>query len=119
MKPGLGTAGRAGWIAVLRWIAVLLGASCADAPHDLMSGTSVASPEIQQACAFATTKCTHCHPIDRVVMSRGIGAPRWQLYIEQMRLKPSSGISLSDADVIFRCLRFVEEACIECKRGRS
>jgi len=113
MKPRLGTAGRAGWLAVL------LGASCADAPHDLMSGTSVASPEIQQACAFATTKCTHCHPIERVVMSRGIGAPQWQLYIEQMRLKPSSGISPSDAGVIFRCLRFIEEACTECKRGRS
>jgi hypothetical protein len=113
MKPQIASCGRAAWLAVL------LVASCAEAPRDLLSGTSVASLENQQDCALATRKCAHCHPIERVVMLRGIGAPRWQMYIEQMRRKPSSGISLSDADVIFRCLRFVEEACIECKRGRS
>jgi hypothetical protein len=114
MKPR--SAGRAGSAA---WVAVLFVAACADASHGLLSGTSAASVEIQQACAFATRKCTHCHPIERVVLTRGVGLPRWQMYIEQMRRKPSSGISLSDADVIFRCLRFVEEACIDCKRGRS
>jgi len=25
-------------------------------------------PEIQQACTFATMKCSHCHPIDRIVV---------------------------------------------------
>lgn len=108
-----GSAGRAAWVAVL------VVAACADTPHGLLSGTSAATVEIQQACAFATTKCSHCHPIERVVLTRGAGIPRWHMLIEQMRRKPSSGISLSDADVIFRCLRFVEEACIDCKRGRS
>jgi hypothetical protein len=101
------------------WLAVLLAASCAEAPRDLLSGTSVASPDVQRACALANTKCAHCHPIERVVMTRGVGVLQWQIYIDRMRRKPSSGISLSDADVIFRCLRFVEESCIECKRGRS
>lgn len=41
------------------------------------------------------------------------------MYVEQMRLKPSSGISPTDAEVIFRCLRFVEEDCVDCKQGRS
>jgi len=99
-------------------VAQLLGA-CAEGPRGLLTGTSPPTPEVQQACAVATTKCARCHPIDRVVVSRGIGIGRWQMYVEQMRLKPSSSISLEDADVILRCLRFVEEACIDCKQGRS
>ena len=95
-----------------------LGASCADAPRSLLPSTAAAPPEIQQACTFATTKCSRCHPIDRIVVARGIGARRWQFYIEQMRLKPSSGISPRDADVVFRCLQFIEESCIDCKQGR-
>ncbi|MBC7976052.1 MAG: hypothetical protein H7138_13855 [Myxococcales bacterium] len=76
-------------------------------------------PDIREACALATTKCARCHPIDRVVVSRGIGVGRWAMYVEQMRLKPSSSISPEDASVILRCLRFVEEACVDCKQGRS
>jgi len=98
---------------------VLCGASCADTPRGLLVGAPTAPPEIQQACTFATMKCSHCHPIERVVLSRGIGARRWQLTIEQMRLKPSSGISPNDADVVFRCLQFIEQSCIDCKQGRS
>jgi hypothetical protein len=94
-------------------------AACAEGPRGLLTGTSTPPPEVQQACAVATTKCARCHPIDRVVVSRGIGIGRWQMYVEQMRLKPSSSISLDDADVILRCLRFVEDACIDCKQGRS
>ena len=105
-------------IAVLAVVAALA-AACADAPRGLLSGSANAPPEIQQACSLATTRCAHCHPIERVVVSRGIGVGRWQMYVEQMRLKPSSGISPSDAEVIFRCLRFVEEACVDCKQGRS
>ncbi len=108
---------------IAMWVAVLLagwmGASCADTPRSLLSGASVVPPDIEQACTFATMKCTHCHPIERVVLSRGIGVGRWQMTINQMRLKPSSGISPSDADVVFRCLQYIEESCIECKQRRS
>lgn len=97
----------------------LLAASCADAQRSLLSGAPNPPPDVEQACALATAKCARCHPIDRVVVSRGIGVGRWQMYVEQMRLKPSSGISLRDADVIFRCLRFVEESCTECRQGHS
>jgi hypothetical protein len=100
-------------------IAVLAGAACADAPRTLLTGASNAPVEIQQACTLATTRCSHCHPIERVVVLRGIGVGRWEMYVEQMRLKPSSGISPNDAEVIFRCLRFVEESCVDCKQGRS
>jgi hypothetical protein len=100
-------------------VALVLTASCADAPRGILSGAPNPPPEVEQACALATAKCARCHPIDRVVVSRGIGMGRWQMYVEQMRLKPSSGISLRDEDVIFRCLRFVEEACTECKQGHS
>jgi hypothetical protein len=102
-------------------LAVVAGlvASCADAPRGLLSGAANPPPEIQQACSLANTRCAHCHPIERVMVSRGIGVNRWQMYVEQMRLKPSSGISIGDADIIFRCLQFVEEACVACKQGRS
>jgi hypothetical protein len=96
---------------------VLVG--CADGPRGLLAGAPQPPPEIEQACALATTKCAHCHPIDRVLVSRGIGERRWQMYVEQMRLKPSSGITLEEAGVIFRCLQFVEQTCIECKQGHS
>lgn len=109
------TTPRASRIALL---GLLLG-GCADTPRGLLTGTSTPPPEVAQACAFTTTKCARCHPIDRVVVSRGIGFGRWQMYVEQMRLKPSSSISPQDADVILRCLQFVEEACVDCKQGRS
>lgn len=100
-------------------LAALLAVSCADAPRGLLSGAPNPPAEVQQACSLATTKCSRCHPIDRVVVARGIGVGRWQMYVEQMRLKPSSGISVRDADVIFQCLRFVEDSCTDCKQGRS
>jgi hypothetical protein len=84
-----------------------------------MAGAPAAPAEIQQACTFASVKCSHCHPIERVVLARGMGARRWQLTIEQMRRKPSSGISPSDADVVFRCLQFLDQTCIDCKQGRT
>ena len=97
----------------------LLLASCAEQPHGLLSGAPQPPPDIEQACALATTKCARCHPIERVAVYRGIGEGRWGMYVEQMRLKPSSGISPSDANIIFRCLQFVEQACTDCKQGRS
>jgi len=100
-------------------VCLLVVAACVDTPRSLLSSSTPAPPDIQQACSVATTRCAHCHPIERVIVSRGMGVRKWQLYIEQMRLKPSSGISLNDADIIFRCLRFVEESCTDCKRGRS
>ena len=99
--------------------AVASAAACADAPRGLLSGSPNPPPEVEQACAVANTKCARCHSIDRVVVSRGIGMGKWQMYVEQMRLKPSSGISVRDTDVIFRCLRFVEEQCTDCKAGHS
>jgi hypothetical protein len=94
-------------------------AACADPSRSLLTGTPSPPPDVEQACALATTKCARCHPIDRVVVSRGIGANKWQMYIEQMRLKPSSGISVREADVIFRCLRFIEDSCTACKQGHT
>lgn len=116
-KPRTGGARRVAPIALV--IAASLGASCADTSRSLLSGVATVPPEIEQACAFATAKCTHCHPIERVVLSRGIGVGRWQMYVEQMRLKPSSGISPDDAGIVFRCLQFIEESCFECTQRRS
>ena len=103
--------------AIAARIAIVV-AACAE-PRGLLTGAAPAPPHIQHACALATAKCAHCHPIERVVVSRGIGERRWKMYVEQMRLKPSSGITAAEGDVIFSCLRFVEETCTECKQGRS
>jgi len=98
---------------------MLLGAACAEAPRTLLSYAAPAPPEIQQACSLATEKCARCHPIEHVMLSRGIGEARWGTYVEEMRLKPSSGISPSDAEIIFHCLQFVEQSCGDCKQGKS
>lgn len=97
----------------------LLGGSCADTRKTLLSGAPTPPPDIEQACTLATQRCSHCHPIERVIVTRGIGVRKWQMYVEQMRLKPSSGITPAEGEVIFNCLRFVEEACTECKQGPS
>lgn len=96
-------------------VVLLVASACTDARRGLLSGAPNPPPEIEQACTLANTKCSRCHPIERVLVARGIGMGRWQLYVEEMRLKPSSGISPRDVDVIFRCLRFVEESCTECR----
>jgi len=101
-------------VALLGWLG-----ACADTPRGVLSGAPNPPADVEQACALTTTKCARCHPIDRVVVSRGIGMGRWQMYVEQMRLKPSSAISTDDANVVLRCLRFIEEACTDCKQGRS
>jgi hypothetical protein len=99
-------------------LAIIFAYACAE-PRGLLTGVASPPLEIEQACALATAKCSHCHPIERVVVARGIGERRWKMYVEQMRLKPSSGISPAEGDVIFSCLRFVDETCADCKQGRS
>jgi hypothetical protein len=98
-------------------IAVLMVTACADGPHGLLAGTTSPPPEVREACALATHRCAHCHPIERVMVSRGIGVERWAMYVEQMRLKPSSGISPSEAAVIFQCLKFVETSLTTAPRA--
>ena len=85
-------------------------AACAGEPRGLLTGAPTPTPDIAQACELATRRCSRCHPIERVMMSRGIGPARWEMYVEQMRLKPSSGISPAEAATIFRCLQFVDSA---------
>jgi hypothetical protein len=106
--------------AALCVLAIAALAACTDTRRTLLSGTaSPLPPEIKEACALTATRCSHCHPIERVIVTRGIGIAKWEMVIDQMRLKPSSGISPDDAKTIARCLRFVEESCTDCKRGRS
>jgi hypothetical protein len=101
------------------WALVVIVVACAEVPRGLLSSVPSPPQQVQRDCALATTRCTHCHPIDRIVVTRGVGERRWQMLVDQMRLKPSSGISPAEAAIIFRCLRYVDEACTDCKRGRS
>jgi len=108
--------GRTRWLALLT---ALLVVACAAQPHDFLAGIPAPPPDIRGACDLATVKCARCHPIERVTVYRGIGPARWAMYVEQMRLKPSSSITPSDAEIIFHCLQFVEQQCPGCKRGPS
>lgn len=90
------------------WAALAL-AACADTPRGLLTNTADAPPEIRDACALADTRCARCHPIERVVLARGVGERRWQMFVDEMRRKPSSGISPGDAEIILRCLRFFDD----------
>src|SRR5215472_8877468 len=51
-------------------------------------------------------RCSKCHSLARPLNS-GISDDRfWRRYVEQMRLKPGSGISLADEERILRFLHF-------------
>lgn len=74
----------------------------------LLPANAQLEPAIRQGCTLTARKCSRCHPIDRITVARGIGEASWRLYVDEMRLKPSSGISVEDAQLIMRCLVYLE-----------
>jgi hypothetical protein len=66
------------------------------------------SPEIQAACHRTELRCSSCHSLDRVLSSPHRGRPDWEEVVKQMRLRPGSGITVGDGDMIVRCLTYVD-----------
>ncbi|HMG20024.1 MAG TPA: hypothetical protein VK607_01860 [Kofleriaceae bacterium] len=65
-------------------------------------------PEIQDACNRAELRCSGCHPLDRVVNYQHRGQASWEQQVRRMRLKPASGITVAEADLIVKCLVYVD-----------
>jgi hypothetical protein len=56
--------------------------------------------------ALFAQRCSKCHSLSRP-LSSGIDDDRfWKMYVEQMRLKPGSGISMADEEPILRFLHY-------------
>jgi hypothetical protein len=64
--------------------------------------------EIQDACGRAELRCSSCHTLDRILSSHHRGRADWEDLVTQMRLKPGSGISVTEADAIVTCLTYVD-----------
>lgn len=64
--------------------------------------------EIQDACGRTELRCSSCHTLDRILSSHRRGRADWEDVVTQMRLKPGSGISVTDADGIVTCLTYVD-----------
>jgi hypothetical protein len=94
--------GAAVMIAALSWAAGCGGTE----PRDLSSAArqSGADVSLQKACQLADRRCSHCHPIDRVLVA-GVREPAdWENYVHRMRLTPGSGINAREEPAIVRCL---------------
>jgi hypothetical protein len=62
--------------------------------------------DIATACDLATVRCSKCHPIERLTLAQVSRPEHWARYVERMRRQPESGISVSEGQVITRCLVF-------------
>jgi hypothetical protein len=56
--------------------------------------------------ALFSQRCSKCHSLARPLSSGIDDDDRWRTYVEQMRLKPGSGISIADEEPIIRFLHF-------------
>ena len=65
---------------------------------------ATAPVDIRMGCALAESRCTRCHPIDRVLNARVISPAHWEAYVHRMRLQPQSGIMPDEESPILRCL---------------
>lgn len=87
--------------------ALSLAAGCGgQEPRDLSGAARLAGADVslQKACQLADRRCSHCHPIDRVLVA-GVREPAdWENYVHRMRLTPGSGITAREEPAIVRCL---------------
>jgi hypothetical protein len=76
--------------------------------HSLLPHTAAAPPDIRDACTRADLRCSTCHPLDRVVDYQHRGRSSWEQAVKRMRLKPESGITVAEADLIVDCLVYLD-----------
>lgn len=62
-------------------------------------------PGIREACALAETKCSRCHDLERIRVSR-FSRNEWSWYVDRMRRQPDSGITERDGATILNCLTY-------------
>lgn len=85
---------------------MLLAVGCAGACRGPGYDASQLPPALREDYALFSQRCSKCHSLARPLGS-GIDDDRfWKRYVEQMRLKPGSGISVADEQPILRFLHF-------------
>ena len=107
----LGFASRRAMISLVRmaraWMAtaVLLAGGWTGACRAVFDPSQL-PPELRADYDLFAQRCSKCHSLARPLGS-GIDDDRfWREYVEQMRLKPGSGISVADEEPILRFLHF-------------
>jgi hypothetical protein len=89
--------------------AATLWLACGGASHQtLLPHGGTEPPELREACARADLRCSTCHALDRVVAYQHRGRASWEQQVRRMRLKPGSGITVADADLIVQCLIHID-----------
>ena len=86
----------------------MLALACGSGPRVLLPAHGNDPPEIQQACNRAEVRCSSCHTLDRIVGYSHHGRADWEQEVARMRLKPASGISPTDAELIVACLVYID-----------
>jgi hypothetical protein len=88
---------------------LLLGtAACNQPTLTLVPNRAQTPPGIRDACAVAEHKCTKCHDLERIKVSK-FTKPQWHMYIDRMRRQPNSGITEGDGVVILKCLVYISK----------
>lgn len=83
--------------------------ACGSGPRQvLLPAGGREPPEIRDACNRAELRCSGCHPLDRVVSLQRRGHTDWAQQVRRMRLKPASGITVAEADLIVTCLVYID-----------
>ena len=128
LGPGLAPGrSRALRTAAIAWIAFAALCSCAalwlacgaGPRQTLLPHGGQDPPEIQDACNRAELRCSGCHPLDRVVRYQHRGQTSWEQQVRRMRLKPASGITVAEADLIVKCLVYVDALRPDVARRRA
>lgn len=89
---------RHGWLPAL----ALIVASC----HGEGLETAEVPEGLRADYALFAQRCSRCHSLARPLQSGITDDAFWRRYVEQMRLKPGSGISREDEEGILRFLHF-------------
>jgi hypothetical protein len=90
------------------WVGVALVVACGGGSRQLLPTGGREPSEVREACNRAELRCSGCHSLDRIVDARNRGHVDWQQQVRRMRLKPASGISVADGDLIVRCLVYID-----------
>jgi hypothetical protein len=96
--------------------AVLWLGGCASAAQGDGYDTARLPEALRGDYAVFAQRCSKCHSLARPLGSGVDDDGFWRMYVEQMRLKPGSGISVADEAPI---LRFLHYYSVEQRRHRT
>jgi len=93
---------RRAWLAVAALLGGPMVAACGADGYD----TSQLPEGLRSDYAVFARRCSRCHGLSRPLSANVDDDAFWKRYVEQMRLKPGSGISVADEAPILRFLHY-------------